>query len=247
MGIKLDLSDDEHRTLQAEARLVQKRRSGSKLHARHPWPFLCDAIYTLDQARNRIEKLPTDMRDPHHPCDCGGCDNYLHHLVNTWFREKRFAVPKSRRMIVTWTMLACHYWLARFHPGTAIAIQSRKLGDNLAQGSWELIERIKFMELHLPPEVAPVPCVMPKGPLIRWPTINSHIMGIAQGANQLRQLTLTAILADEMAFWEEGQESYVASLPTLEGGGRFTAVSSAHPGFFKQMVYDEMNAATYQA
>ncbi|MHA2313209.1 MAG: hypothetical protein ACXADF_17115, partial [Candidatus Thorarchaeota archaeon] len=71
----------------------------------------------------------------------------------------------------------------------------------------------------------------------------SEIIGIGQGANQLRQYTVTAILADEMAFWEEAQATYVAALPTIEGGGKFAGISSAHPGFFKSLVHDMTDVA----
>jgi hypothetical protein len=67
------------------------------------------------------------------------------------------------------------------------------------------------------------------------------IQGFPQGADQLRQFTFSGILADEMAFWNDAQEMYSASFPTLEGGGRFTAISSPGAGFFKALVFDQLD------
>jgi hypothetical protein len=63
---------------------------------------------------------------------------------------------------------------------------------------------------------------------------------VAQGEHQMRQLSATAIFADEFAFWEHARQTYTAARPTIEGTGRFTGVSSAHPGFFKDLVFDEV-------
>ncbi len=44
-----------------------------------------------------------------------------------------------------------------------------------------------------------------------------------------------------MAFWKDAQKMYAGAYPTLEGGGRFTAISSAGPGFFKRLVHDTLD------
>ena len=62
--------------------------------------------------------------------------------------------------------------------------------------------------------------------------------GIPQGANQLRGPTASAVLLDEASFWEKGRESFSATKPCTEGGGRVTLISSASLSWFKDLVFD---------
>ena len=114
---------------------------------------------------------------------------------------------------------------------------ARKQGQTEEEGSAELVKRAKFIHDHLPLDVQPRPI---RYGFARFTFLDneSTIVGVAQGADQARQYTFTAYLADEFAFWERAGETYAALLPTLEGGGRFTGCSSATPGFMEQLVYD---------
>jgi hypothetical protein len=240
-GLVLDLPDEAELQLRARAQLRSVQRKHATHYREDPYAFLVDCVKTLDQATQRVRRFPhTD--DPTPTCACRpnrGCRNYLDHLVQRWLGEKRFIMPKSRRVLASWTMVGLHCWLARFFPGTSIAFVSRKQGLNDSEGAAELVRRVKFIEEHLPVELPPLKFEYNFARL-KYPEIGSEIIGVAQGADQLRQYTLSAIFADEMAFWEEAHDTYSASLPTLEGGGRFTGVSSAHPGFFKQAVFDAL-------
>lgn len=248
---KLDLPPSEERTLRAEARMRAAQQRLDATYRAHPWPFLRDCIWTLDQIKGAIRPLTDGLvNDPDPSCDCAphGCLNYLHHLINRWGQvalhlrpERVFAVPKSRRMRVTWTLLACHLWLAWYRPGSMVAIQSQKLGKKETEGAAELVRRLNFMASRVPLNCRPCPFTYTFG-LISFPDINSECVAMAQGPDQLRQHTCTAIFADECAFWEEASESYAASLPTTEGGGCLTMVSSANPGHFKLLVHDQLAA-----
>lgn len=232
--------------LRAGARLRALQQESEQRYREHPWPFLKEAIWTLDQISGKTRKFPADLVDPLQTdrpdarcATCGkSCQNYLECMVNVWAVTPRLLIPKSRRMMASWTMLACHYWLARYRPGSLVAIVSRKQGQTDSEGSNELVKRIHFMHTHLPPEVATVPMEYQTG-RIRFPTLKSEMLAIGQGADQLRQYTVTAILFDEFAFWEKAHETYAASLPTLEGGGRLTIISSANPGAFELLVHDD--------
>ena len=239
-GIRLDLPEADDIALRARARLRERQRTSSQRYRDDPYKFLTECVWTLDQATQSVRRFP-DYDDPAPGCLCSkhGCQNYVHHLSNRWLANKRYLVPKSRRVLVSWTMVALHCWLARFFPGTTVAFVSRKQGLNDSEGAAELVRRVKFIEEHLPVEIEPV-AFQYNFARLKYPAIGSEIIGVAQGADQLRQHGLTAIFADEMAFWELAHETYSASLPTLEGGGRFTGVSSANPGFFKQAVFDNL-------
>jgi hypothetical protein len=240
-GFRLDLPDEHELQLAARARLRSEQKKSSEHYRDDPYGFLTDCVKTLDQATQRVRRFP-NWEDPTPGCACApgkGCRSYLDHVVNRWLKEKRFLLPKSRRILASWTMVGLHTWLARFFPGTSVAFVSRKQGLNDSEGAAELVRRVKFIEEHLPVELEPLR-VEYNFARLKYPEIGSEIIGVAQGADQLRQYTLSAIFADEMAFWEEAHDTYSASLPTLEGGGRFTGVSSAHPGFFKQAVFDAL-------
>lgn len=239
-GILLDLPEADEIALRARARLRTHQKDTTAKYRAHPYPFLTECVWTLDQASQQVRRFP-NYDDPAPSCACApdGCKNYIDHLCNRWLQEKRLLVPKSRRVLVSWTMVSLHCWLARFFPGTTVAFVSRKQGLNDSEGAAELVRRVKFIEEHLPAELEPLPFQYNFARL-KYPTIGSEIIGVAQGADQLRQYTLSAIFADEMAFWELAHDTYSASLPTLEGGGRFTGVSSANPGFFKQAVFDSL-------
>lgn len=243
-GLKLEMEPGEATRLRASANLRALRQQNEARYAVDPWAFLDEAVWTLDQRGQGggVRRYPGSRLEDgkRKTCPCGGCGNYLEHMVHVWHTlppPKRLAIPKSRRLIVSWTMVALHYWLARYHPASFIGFASRKQGQTEDEGSAELVKRAKFIHDHLPLDVAPRP-VKYGFARLAFTDNDSTIVGIAQGADQARQYTFTAYLADEFAFWERAGETYAALLPTLEGGGRFTAISSANPGFMQQIVYD---------
>lgn len=141
---------------------------------------------------------------------------------------------------MTWTNVALYLWDTMFNVGRANAIVSKKEDD-----SNELIDRAEFVYDNLDGNRYPrelLPKKARKYGILEFPEISSKLMGFAQGADQLRQFTFSGIMADEMAFWPDAQKMYSASFPTLEGGGRFTAISSPAPGFFKALVFDRLDA-----
>jgi phage FluMu gp28-like protein len=68
----------------------------------------------------------------------------------------------------------------------------------------------------------------------------SMIKAIGQGPDQLRQYTATALMMDEVAFWEQSEMTWRAARPVLQGGGRVTLISSASAGFFERMVHGKL-------
>ena len=73
---------------------------------------------------------------------------------------------------------------------------------------------------------------------LEFPDISSMIKGIPEGGDQIRMHTSSGIFSDEMGFQPEAEAAYTAAKPTIDGGGRFTGVSTAEPGFFADMVDD---------
>ena len=214
------LTDRKELLRKARAKKALERRDKMKAWSADPWQFIKDCCWTIDEAdEGKIKRFPDK--------------EYLRIVCEVWQRENLLAIPKSRRMLLTWVMLALHLWAALFRPRSAIFIQSKKEGD-----SAYLIgpERLLFMYRHLPegykwPKITTI-----KGapPLIRFDN-GSQIFGIGQGPDQLRQYTASYIMADECAFWEQARQTYGALKPTLQGGGKIVLISSANAGFFAEL------------
>lgn len=199
-----------------------------------PWEFCRQAVYTLDQ---------TDQSNPikRHPAETE-MGPYLKLYTRIWQRERFLLVPKSRRMFMSWQNLALYTHDALWHIGRHHAFVSKKEDD-----ADDLIKRAKFILDNIPESVIPRELI-PRYEYVfcelRFPELESKIQGFPHGADQLRAYTFSGILADEMAFWPDAQKMYSSAMPTLEGGGRFTGISSPGPGFFKHLVFDTLDEAT---
>ena len=190
----------------------------------------CKGVFTLDEA----EKVNSPVkRFPIHLA-------YIRLYIRVWQKTPLLLIPKSRRMKMSWTNIVLYVWDTMFHQGRHNAFVSKKEDD----ANYLIKERAIFIIKNLDPKIIPIE-LLPKYELtynlLVFPEIHSRIQGFPQGADQMRQYTISGILADEFAFWGQAKKMYSASKPTLEGGGRFTGVSSPGPGFFKQLVFDKIN------
>lgn len=190
-----------------------------------PWEF-SKYVYTLDEQDrdNPVKRFPYE-------------EDYIKYFIRIWQKYNLLLVPKSRRMKASWTSLMLQLWLTMFHRGVHTAITSKKEED----ADFLLKERIKFMYENLDSKALPrefLPPMQYKEGLITFPTIHSKLQGFPQASDAMRQFTLSSIFADEFAFWPKAAETYKAAKPTLEGGGRFLGISSAAPGFMRQLVFD---------
>lgn len=145
-------------------------------------------------------------------------------------------------MKLSWICIGLYTWDTTFRIGRHNAFVSKKEDD-----SNELIKKAAFILENLDYEQIPKEFI-PKWELtfnkLQFPETSSILQGFPSGADQLRQFTFSGIFADEMAFWDDAEKMYSASIPTLEGGGRFTGVSSPAPGFFKSLVFDQLDQET---
>ena len=193
-----------------------------------PWLFACLCVRTLDQVdkANPVKDFPKDK-------------DYLKLYAKLWTVYPMIAVPKSRRMFMSWMNIILYLHDTMFNIGRHNAFVSKKEDD-----ADDLIERALFIQENLRLDYLPkdlIPKAKRKYCMLEFPELNSKIQGFPQGEDQMRQFTLSGILADEIAFWEKAEGLYSASIPTLEGGGRFTGISSPAPGFFKRLVFDMLD------
>lgn len=192
-----------------------------------PWEFATKMVRTKDEVdrQNPIKPFPANLK-------------YQKLYMRLWQKYPKIAVPKSRRMMMSWTNIVLYLWDTMFHVGRQQAFVSKKEND-----SHELIERARFILENLDYNYIPkdlIPKWQFKFGELSFPELGSRIMGFPSGADQLRQFTFSGMLFDEMAFWDNAEDAYASSVPTIEGGGRMTLISSPAPGFFKRLVFDEL-------
>lgn len=201
-----------------------------------PFIFISEFCFTLDthDPLNPIKKFPKFQ--------------YLEVIINEWFRTKIMFVAKSRQMMATWLFAACYLWDS-LHKGRLTFIQSKKEEDANA-----VLDRVKFMYYRLPirlqwgnlPKEIEIPNQSPKPRDVycrfEFPWLYSTIIAVPQGADVLRSQTASGILSDELAFQDKAEESFVASKPTIEGGGRYTGLSTPNgQEFFYKMLFNSNN------
>jgi len=233
----LELSEEEAALGMQLGAIEPNTRAADEIIARvqryreSPWAAIEDGIvWTLDSAK---------LSDPNGVIKKFPQQPWFRELTEIWLKADPplFACPKSRRMMMSWLAIWWHLWLTMFFPGAHVYCQS--LNEQLAND--EIIERAGFIFNHIPATAFPKPRL--KGDRVMWcllsfPKLFSFMRGIPQGANQLRGPTASAVLMDEAAFWEKGRESFGATKPCTEGGGRVTLISSAQLGWYKDVCFD---------
>lgn len=186
------------------------------------------AIYLGHAARTRCPRCQ-DLPDPL---------VYLSALARQWqsAAPPLLLVPKARRMRLSWLFVALHVWLAWTRPAAKVFFVSSKESK-----SAELLERARGILARLSLAGGPALHVTARAdpPELRLTETGTQLFGVAEGADQLRQYTATAIMADEFGTWEWPRAAYTAMRPCIDGGGRLTVVSSAWPGFWRELVAGE--------
>lgn len=148
-----------------------------------------------------------------------------------WLEEQLLLVPKSRQLLMTWLFCACYLWDTMFNEARLNFFQSKKEED-----ADRLIQRAYFIWERQPEWIRILFPATYKFCHLKFPRGSSEIWGVPQGGDQIRSHTASGIFSDEMAFQPEAEDAYTGALPTVKGGGRFTGVSSANPGFFHYLV-----------
>lgn len=193
-----------------------------------PWEFACDCVFTLDQQdrADPIKPFPKDRA-------------YLKLFFKIWQRERLLAVPKSRRLFMSWGCSALYLWDTMFYPGRHNAIVSKKEQDADA-----LLERGKFILEHIPKDKLPpelIPGWDKTYTFLKFPEMDSLMQAFPSGSDQLRMHGFSGVFCDEMAFQDDAADMYASTFPTIENGGKFTVVSSPAKSFFEDLVFDRLD------
>lgn len=137
-------------------------------------------------------------------------------------------------MTATWVFAALYLWESLFFPSRLSFFQSKKETD-----ADENLERVFTMHSRLPKwQREWQPCERTFCNL-HFPRSRSQIKGIPQGADHVRGFTASGVFVDEAAFIEGLDQTIAAVRPALGKTGRLTIISSASPGIFKGLTFDE--------
>lgn len=172
-------------------------------------------------ARQVITEDPHDMKKPwkHLPVDD---IPYVKTLLLSYVKDSKILVEKSRQVMCSWIFITAALWEIMFHKSARIAMISKKSDDVR-----KMLERMKFMYEHLEGTWKPkLEFTFFPLPRVSCEETHSMVMGFPQGADQLRSDTFTTIISDEYAFQDDQERTWVASKPTIDGGGKFIAIST---------------------
>lgn len=161
---------------------------------------------------------------------------YLKRLAEVFEQYNDILIPKSRQLMVTWFCVA--YFLHRtiFFTAQQTAFQSKE-GPDVTK----LMERAKGIYDRLPYWMASgLKYKQTPRPEIYYPKTDSVIVGVPDGPDKMRSLTLSNWFCDEAAFQTRLNETWRSVAPTLDRSiCKTVLVSSADPGHFEAMVKDQ--------
>lgn len=190
-------------------------------YAEDPWKFFCQQVMTKDESaeitssnQSRIYRWPKDFE-------------YLKEVLVVLQNEPLVAIPKSRRMMVSWLLATYFVHDARYHPNGALFYMS----ETEQKAAFAVDKRCLFIEQNLiqPEFRQEVSTTKTKTGLVGHMGYQngSYIWALASGGDVLRQYTATKIFIDESEFQDEAPAVVRAALPMVENGSQLILASSS--------------------
>lgn len=184
------------------------------LLTKDPRFFLKYACYTVDpyDQNTPVKAFPYDRP-------------YIRALTNAWLDHPFNIIPKSRGMVISWTMCALHLHMAFTKPHQQIFMLAKSF--DFAESA--LKANMINIYRNIPEKVWPQalrPAMVTKEGLISFPEIGSYIKVVPSGVDVLRGFSATAIYLDEFEFLADAEDTFAAARPTARSGGRLTLVST---------------------
>ena len=163
-----------------------------------------EQVRTVDEATEQVRAWPSNKP-------------YIDELFDVFEDEQLIALPKSRRLMVTWSVALWATWRARYHPYNAIYIQS----DKEEKSAYFTDKRCKWIEDNLAEAWVRRPYESirtSRGMVgrITYPDSHSYLVAVAQGPDMIRSYTATAIIMDECEFQESAHAALTAMMPLIE-------------------------------
>lgn len=193
-------------------------------YKRDPYLWLGNVVKTFDEhdKKNPVKSFP--LRP------------YIKPIVDEFLKpDQVLLLTKSRQMMASWLFTAL-----LLHQGQFFGYQKEAFFSKKQDDAHLLVERSKFIYTHQPlwlRNMCPITrrmTDMPKGEL--YFENGSVLVGLAQGADQVRSQVPSTAFLDEMAFQTEAKQTYIACLPCAQ---KIVGVSSANGGFFARLTENE--------
>lgn len=225
------------------------------------WDFLSRAVWTQDEAARQIRQFPAALMHDGEPQF-----DYLRYLTGERRKYRVRAYEKSRRMLITWWLLALYLRDLMTEKQSLAAVASDKLqksayllGPSRMQLIYDLIppvtapveERLRALGYEIEPFKADIWPGKPRVTfeqkegegwrLAKCEATGSTIMAVASGETQMQQYTFSRILMDEFSRWRQARDSWRNAQPTTQGGGEVDIVCTAELGSFAyDLLYDKV-------
>ncbi len=174
--------------------------------SRDPWYFLTNYVKTQDP------ELGIALY-PDFP--------YLYELMNNALSQRYLLVPKSRQMLVTWSMVSLFVWRALFKQPGIYLFLSRN--ERCAE---ELLDRARFIISQLPEFMQPELTRDNKSE-IEFGGLHARLLSLPATPDGPRMYSPTAVFWDEMAFTPFDSQIWTALQPAISSGGSFVGVSTS--------------------
>ena len=194
--------------------------------SQEPWYWLTNFIYTVRRDKNVkggvLERFPAD--------------EYLRYVFHKLFTEPFVAIDKSRQMRMTLLLMAYAVWKCQYNRFEEIICQTKKEED----ADRELIKTRAWVIYENQPTWLKPKCFY-KYRKMQFPTMNSEILGIPKGADQIRSHTPTTVILDEGGFFEgEFEECRTAALACCKD---VKCISTANGGEWEDFIDKDKIAA----
>jgi hypothetical protein len=161
---------------------------------------------------------------------------YLLTVIGEIQNEPVLFIEKSRDMMISWLCVGYFTHAAMTNEEREVLFQSQK-EDKAA----ELIDYAKTLYEQQHEQLKrrfPLAKPLKEQSALKLEFANgSRIVGIPEGADQIRSFHPWGLLMDEAAFQPEAGEAYDAAVPVCQ---KIIVVSSAGPGWFADFVTDEL-------
>jgi len=202
--------------LELRRELIEDLRIEDLEYARDPWLFIREQVRTIDEAA-QIEELPF----PDKP--------YLEELVAALESEPMLAIPKSRRVMATWTVSAFCVHRIRYRRANGIFWQS----ETEDKSAYAVDKRLVYIEEHLtnPMFRRRFKTIRTSKGLVgrmEYEITGSYAWAIPQGGKVGRTYTPSVWVMDESEFMEEADEALTAALAFAEKGAKLIVISSSN-------------------
>jgi len=181
-----------------------------------------------------FEELPSIRPFPYHL-------PYIKPIAERWLTERYLFIMKSRDMVATWMVIAFYTWDTIYNEGAQNIVQSLN-----ARKAYDLVSRAHHIYKNQPKILRDIsPAKLSVGSMKGGEFIvkggESIMMGFPQDPDQIRQFHPRGLYQDEAAFLPQAAASFAAAKPSIQNGGRFTATSSANPGWFEAACMDMLS------